>query len=199
MAALVPLVFVLPMRYAAFADASPWTLVLLGPATEECVKMAGILSVLALLAAMGPWDPRRGAAAWRFAAVPWIVGASYGLFESVFAYPGEPWPNLLERMAGHGAFVAAGLTVALWAWRNGLQPLPGLWFGLSAALACHDAFNVVGLLRAVTGSEAFHQGVFLYLLIGLVLWAAYRGVPAEPRSDPARQLLGIPGLRGERA
>lgn len=177
-----------------FADDNPVTVVLLGPATEEGLKLASL--VLALTAA-GLWLPRGHDAGnalryWLFLA-PWFVGGVYGTVEGITVYPGEPTLDYTMRELAHAAFVALSLAAALWVWREFEAPYGGMVLGFCTGWAAHLLFNEIALLSAYADVTFLDQAAYTAVALALAAYALGRVVGHEPASRTSERFLAVRG------
>ncbi len=196
MAALIPCAIVLPLRFLFFGDSSPVTVVLLGPALEEGLKLAALFLALmgaALVLPRGK-DPDNALRYWLFLA-PWFVGGAYGLVEGLVVYPGESHLNFTLRELAHAAFTALGAAALLWTWREVGRPFFGVALGFGSAWAGHIGFNSLALLSGYLDLSFEEQALFGLALLALAAVTLMRDVRHEPGSPQARSLLAIGGVR----
>ncbi len=188
--ALVPLAVAIPLRVLFFQDDSPFTVLFLGPATEESVKLACVFLGLAIasLGLRGGRDPGLALRYWLFL-VPWIVGGLYGMFEGVVVYPGESGWDFTMREAAHGAFTGLALASSLWSWRGDASPWIGLGFGFLVAWAAHLAFNEIALVSQFADVTFLDQLLYAIVVVALALVLLGRVVRGEPASRQARRFL----------
>ncbi len=169
-------------------------MVLLGPAFEEGLKLAGLF--LALLGA-GMFlprgrDPENALRYWLFLA-PWFIGGGYGLLEGIFIYPGESHLNFILREFAHAAFTAAGLATALWVWRQVERPYLGVALGFGLAWAGHILFNSMALVAWYADVSFEEQALYGLGIVVAAAVALARDVGREPGSPQARAILAVPG------
>ena len=196
LAALVPPAVVLPLRLLLFGDSDPLTLVLLGPATEEGLKLAAVFLALTLA---GLWLPRGHDAGnalryWLFAA-PWVIGGLYGMLEGMTIYLGESTLDYTLREFAHATFAALSLAAALWLWRELDAPYVGVALGFGAGWATHVLFNEIAVLSAYADVTFLDQVAYTaaaFLLAAVVLG---RAVGREPASRTSRRFLAVRGVR----
>ncbi len=185
---LLPLVVIVSARLWFFPDASPFTVVLLAPATEESLKLAGaIVSLLALAVAGTRGDA--GVLHRRLFLVPLFIGGLYGLFEALALYADESGVTLVVRIWAHAAFVVLGLAAALWFWRIGFHPLPGVCLGLVLAVAAHGLFNALSLATAFVPISYIDQTLYAAALFLVAVVTMERVLRREPSSESARRFL----------
>lgn len=196
LAALVPLLIVTPLRLLRFPDDDPLTMVVLGPAFEESLKLTATLLVLLLASAVlrGGRDPALALRYWLFLA-PWAVGGLFGLLEGLAFYPGQGGADFTLREVAHATFVALALGAALGVWRSLEAPLFGIGFGFGAGFAAHILFNGLGLLATFAGVTFADQVVYLAALVVLSVAVLSREVRADPGSRVARSFLPLPVRR----
>ena len=193
-AALVPPAIVFPLRFLAFGDENPVTLVLLGPALEEGLKLAGLLLALMLAALFLPrgQDPANALRYWLFLA-PWLVGGLYGMMEGFLVYAGQNAFDFTLREFAHATFAALGLAVALWVWRVFGLTYAGVGLGFSAAWAAHILFNTLALVSNYSDVTLADQVAYAALLGLLAVAALARAVAREPGSRETGLFLAIRG------
>ena len=194
LAALVPPAVVLPLRLLAFGDGDPFTLVLLGPAAEEGLKLAALLLALTLA---GLWlprghDPANALRYWLFFA-PWLVGGLYGMVEGIAIYPGQSTLDYTLREFAHGTFVALSLAEALYVWRELDAPYVGVALGFGAGWAAHILFNEIAVLSAYADVTFLDQVVYTVVALVLAAVALGRVVAREPASPTAERFLAVRG------
>lgn len=196
MAALVPCAVAVPLRFLMFGDLNPVTVVLLGPALEEGLKLAALVLVLVCAALLLPRgrDPQGALRTWLFLA-PWLVGGAYGLMEGLVVYPGESHLNFTLRELAHAAFTAAGLAGTLWTWRQLDRSYVGLALGFGLAWTGHILFNALALLSTETPVPFAEQALLGLALLGIAGVALARDVRHEPGSTQASSFLAIQGRR----
>lgn len=192
----MPCAVVLPLRFLLFGDEDPFTVVLLGPALEEGLKLAALFLALLGAAMVLPRgrDPENALRYWLFLA-PWFVGGGYGLLEGIFVYPGESHPDFILRGFAHAAFAAAGLAGILWAWRETERPFVGLALGFGLAWAAHIVFNSIAVVTWYSGVRFEEQALYGSSLLVLAMIALARDIGREPASPQARAVLRVPGRR----
>ena len=190
LAALVPLAIAAPLRALAFADASPVTVLFLGPALEESLKLSGVILVLtvASLALRGGRDPALVLRYWLFLA-PWIVGGLYGMMEGIVGYPGQGGLDFTLRELAHATFVALSLGGALRIWRLLDAPLFGIGFGFAAGFSAHLWFNALAFLSDYVDVSFVDQVAYLAIVLVLTLVVLASEVRREPASAEARAFL----------
>lgn len=196
LAALVPCAVVLPLRIFLFPDRSPVTLVLLGPALEEGLKLAAVFLALIVAALVLPRgrDPEQALHYWLFLA-PWIVGGLYGLLEGLVVYPGESHLSFTLRELAHAAFLALALAAALWGWRELGQPFVGVALGFGVGWSAHMLFNSVALISRYAALGFTDQALFGLVLMVAAACVLASGVAHEPASREAASFLAIQGRR----
>ncbi len=169
-------------------------MVLLGPAFEEGLKLAGLFLALVGAAMVLPRgrDPENALRYWLFLA-PWFVGGSYGLFEGIFVYPGESHLNFVLREFAHAAFTGAGLAAILWTWRGFDRPFVGIGLGFGLAWAGHILFNSIALLSWYTDIGFEEQALYAVALVLVATVALVADLRHEPGSPQARAVLRVPG------
>lgn len=189
---LVPLTVLVPLRALFVTDADLLTVAVLGPATEESLKLAGVV-VAALLGAVLA-SPGSGAVGLRVRLLlaPWIVGGLYGAYEGLTLYAGESSLVLLVRIWVHAGAVALGLAVCLAYWRLDARPLTGAWVGWLLATVVHIGFNAFAFLPGV---DTPAQALYAALLVVVALAVLLRIVSGEPASASAAAFLGAPAVR----
>ncbi len=192
--ALLPAILVLPLRFFLFADANPFTLVLLGPALEESLKLAALVLALigAALALPRGKDPENALRYWLFL-LPLFVGFFYGLMEGIVVYPGDSHLNFTLRELAHASFTALGLAAALWVWRELAQPYGGIAVGFGVAWIAHVVFNSLAYLSQFTEVTFQEQAVYGLVVFAVALVALSHGVGREPASRETASLLAIQG------
>ncbi len=197
-AALVPPAVVLPIRFLLFGDNSPVTLILLGPAVEEGLKLAAVLLVLTIVGLVLPrgHDPRTALRYWLFLA-PWFVGGLYGMMEGLLVYSGESSLDLTLREFAHGTFTALAFSVTLWVWRELDRPYAGVALGFASGWGVHILFNVLALLSGYTGVSFGDQSGYVVLVFVVAIATLARTARHEPASRETMRFLAIPpaGLR----
>ncbi len=188
--ALVPLAVAIPLRVLFFQDTSPFTILFLGPATEESVKLACVFLGLAIASVglRGGRDPGLALRYWLFL-VPWIVGGLYGMFEGVVVYPGEPGWDFTMREVAHGAFAGLALAASLWSWRGDPPSWIGLGFGFLVAWAAHFAFNEIAFVSEFADVTFLDQLLYAIAVAALAALLLARVVRGEPGSRQARRFL----------
>lgn len=180
-----------------FGDASPFTVLLLGPAVEESQKLSALLAALLVAAYVLPRGRDAGnALRYWLVLAPWVVGGAYGMIEGFVAYPGEPSIEFTLRELAHGTFAALALAAVLWVWREIDAPYAGLALGLGAAWVAHFVFNALAVW-----SDALHvtfADQALYTLAAFVVAAVLLGRVAvrEPASRETGHLLAVRGRGG---
>lgn len=192
MAALVPALVILPLRWLVSGDESPFTVLLLGPAVEESLKLAALLLALLAAAYLLPRgrDPANALRYWLFL-TPWFVGGFYGMIEGFLVYPDQPSIGFTVRELAHGAFVALGLVTALWVWRETDASAAGLALGLGAAWAAHFGFNALALLSDLLGVSFADQAAYALAAAVVAVILLGRAVGREPASRESRALLAV--------
>ncbi len=192
-AALSPLLVVVPLRLFLFNDADLFTLLVLGPAYEECLKLS--LAILALglasLALGGGRDPRMVLRYWIFL-VPWVVGGGFGLLEDLLAYPAQVGVLYTLREGAHAVFLALALAATLVAWRALSEPYFGVAYGLAAGFAAHVGFNILAVLTALTNVGLLETTVYVALVGMLAVPALLHEVQRVPSSNETRAFLPAP-------
>jgi len=196
LAALVPLAVATPLRFLYFPDTSPFTVLLLGPAFEESLKLAGVVLALAIASVVlrGGRDPELALRYWLFL-LPWMVGGLDGLFEGLVAYPRRAALDLAMREFGHATFVALSVAAALFVWRRVSAPLFGIGFGFAAGFAAHIWFNGLSLLVRAAEASFVDQQIYLALVFALTLAVLAWEVRTEPASAETRAFLPVRGRR----
>ncbi len=195
-AALAPLVVLLPLRLLLFGDADPFTLLILGPAYEECLKLACAILVLSLasLSLGGGRDPRIPLRYWLFLA-PWVVGGGFGLLENLLAYPTQVGTLYTLREAAHAVFLALAIAAMLEAWRSLSDPYFGVAYGLAAGFAAHVGFNILAVVTALTNVGLLETTVYVVLVGVLAVSALLWEVRRVPSSREVRVFLPPPERR----
>ncbi len=198
-AILLPLVVAVPLRALWFPDSATLTIVLLGPATEESVKMAGTIAALLVLAMVLPPRIRRGLALrLRLFWVPWVVGGLYGAYEAVVgSAPESPYVSII-RIADHAAFTALGFSTALLLWRSGIRPLLGAATGLGVSILVHDVFNAFAVFARFTTTGFAEQAAYGAGIVALSLLLSISVTRREPGSAVAAAFV-LPFTGRERA
>lgn len=191
---MVPPAVVLPLRLLAFGDEDPFTLVLLGPAAEEGLKLAALVLALTLA---GLWlprgnDPANALRYWLFLA-PWFIGGFYGMVEGMTIYLGESTLDYTLREFAHATFVALSLAAALYVWRELDAPYVGVALGFGAGWAAHIAFNEIALLSALADVTFLDQVAYTAAVLVLATVALGRVVRREPASRTSRRFLALHG------
>ncbi len=198
LAALVPPAVVLPIRLLIFGDDSPVTLVLLGPAVEEGLKLAAVLLVLTIVGLVLPRgrDPRTALRYWLFLA-PWFVGGFYGMMEGLLVYSGESSLDFTLREFAHGTFTAVALSVTLWVWQELDRGYAGVALGFGSGWSVHILFNLLALLSGFTGVSFGDQSGYVILVSVVAIATLARAVRHEPASSVTMRFLALPppGLR----
>lgn len=191
-AALAPALVILPVRALAVPDSSPFTVLLLGPALEESLKLSATLLALTVAALVLPRgrDPENALRYW-LALAPWIVGGAFGLTEGLVVYPGNPGTEFSLRELAHAAFAALGLAGVLGTWRVTGAPYVGIGVGLGAAWLAHFFFNVLAV-DALNLNATFLDQALYGLAVAVVAAACLgRTVAREPASPEARVFLEV--------
>lgn len=190
LALLVPVAIVIPLRILAFPDTDPVTIVFLGPAFEESLKLACVVIVLtfAALALRGGRDPVLALRYWLFIA-PWAVGGFFGLFEGLFAYPLQIGLLFTLREAAHATFVAVSLSAALEVWRRIEAPYFGIGYGFAAGLATHVGFNLIAWISMVDDATLLYLAAYLVLVLAFAIPALAWEVRQVPASAETRAFL----------
>ncbi len=191
---LLPLGVLVPLRLFLFVDASPFTIVLLAPATEESLKLAGTFVGLVALAVIGAHGDAN-ALRRRLFLTPLFVGGLYGFFEGIALYSEEAGLTLIVRIWAHAGFVTLALVAALVCWRIGFRPLPGAWFGLALAIAAHDLFNILSVASDFAPITFVEQSLYAASLFILSIAAMGRALRLDPPPEAARRLL-LPAVQG---
>ena len=194
LASLVPLALAIPLRALAFPDTSPVTVLFLGPALEESLKLSGVILALtvASLAFRGGRDPALALRYWLFL-VPWVVGGLYGMTEGVLGYPGQGGLDFTLREAAHATFVALSVGGALWIWRHLDAPFFGIGFGFGAGFSAHLWFNALAFLSDYADVTFTDQVAYLALVFVLAVAVLAWGVRPAPASAEARAFLPARG------
>lgn len=189
-AALAPLVVLLPLRLLFFGDSDLFTLLILGPAYEECLKLGcAILALtLASLTLSGGRDPRMPLRYWFFL-VPWVVGGGFGLLENLLAYPMQVGVLFTLREAAHSVFLALAIAATLEAWRSLDAPYFGVAYGLAAGFAAHVGFNILAVVTALTNVGLLETSAYVVLVGVLAVAALVWEVRRVPSSDESRAFL----------
>lgn len=193
-AALAPLAVIIPLRFLLFADVAPLTIILLGPAFEECLKLAGAVLALTLASLLlrGGRDPALALRYWLFL-LPWLVGGAFGMFEGLVAYPLQIGTLFTLREVAHATFLALSIAGALEVWRTLSSSIAGIGFGLGAGLAGHIGFNIVAVLSALDRLTTAYLALYVVLLLALTLPALVWELRRIPASEPTRAFLPSPG------
>ncbi len=188
--ALVPFIVAAALRILFFADDTAVTVMLLGPAVEESLKLAGVLLVLTLVAvaARGGRDPEMALRYWLVLA-PWLVGWLYGMMEGLLVYPGQGGLDFTLRELAHGTFVALGLGTALAMWRLLSAPLFGAGFGFAAAFSAHFGFNTLAVIAYDAGLSFVDQALYLAVIAFLAIVVFAVELRHEPASAEARAFV----------
>ncbi len=186
----MPLAIAAPLRALLLPDDSAFTIVLVGPALEESLKLSGVILVLtvASIALRGGRDPALVLRYWLFL-VPWAVGGMYGMMEGLFVYPGQGGLDFTLREFAHATFVALSLASALRIWQRVDAPLFGIGFGLAAGFAAHLWFNALALLSDVVDVTFTDQALYLAVVFAATLVLLGSAVRREPASAEARAFL----------
>ncbi len=192
LAALVPPAIAFPLRFFLSPDTSPLTLVLLGPALEEGLKLAAVVLALIVAGLFLPRgrDPANALRYWLFLA-PWVVGGLYGLMEGLVVYPGESHLNFTMRELAHATFTALGLAAALWSWRLLGSRYVGMGLGFGAAWSAHILFNSIALLSEFTDIGFTDQALYALAALVVALVLLGKSVTPEPASRESRSFLLI--------
>ena len=192
----MPLLVVTPLRALYSPDIGPIAVVLLGPAFEESLKLAGVILALTIASVTlrGGRDPGLALRYWLFL-VPWLVGGLDGMVEGVLVYPGQGATDFALREIAHGAFVALSVAGALGIWQRTSAPLFGIGFGFGVGFAAHIWFNALALLADLGHSDHGYQTLYLALVFALALSLLARAVRREPASEETRAFLPAPGTR----
>jgi hypothetical protein len=198
-AVLVPLVIAVPLRALWFPDSTVPTIVLLGPVTEESVKMAGTVAALLVLAmGLPPMIHRVSALRSRLFWVPWVVGGAYGAYEAL-ANLGRDAPFVsIFRVADHAAFTALGFTTALVLWKWGARPIEGAVAGLGLSILVHDVFNAFAVFARFTVTGFVEQAAYGAGVVTLALVLSFRVTRREPGSYVGAEFI-LPFTGRERA
>lgn len=191
---LAPLALIVPARLIRFPDADPLTVIILGPAFEECLKLASAILALTLasLAFRGGRDPALALRYWLFL-VPWIVGGGFGLFEGLMAYPNQIGTLFTLREAAHATFVVLSVATALDVWRSLAAPFVGIWYGLGAGIAGHIGFNILAVLTAFDPWTVPYLAIYLGLVLAFAIPALVWEIRRVPASEETRAFLPEPG------
>lgn len=195
LAALVPLAIAGPLQLIRSSE-DPLTIVLLGPAFEESLKLSILMLALAFaaVALRGGRDPALALRYWLFSA-PWIVGGLFGLLEGLAFYPGQGGPDFTLREFAHATFVALALAAALGVWRQLDAPFVGIGYGFATGLAAHIGFNLLALFSVSLSVTFADQLAYLVLIFVIALLSLRREVRVRPPSRVARAFLPSPGRR----
>jgi len=194
LAALAPLAVIVPLRLVLFVDANPLTILVLGPAFEECLKLASVILALALasLALRGGRDPELALRYWLFL-LPGIVGGGFGLFEGLVAYPRQVGTLFTLRETAHATFVILSMAAALEVWRSFDAPFVGIGVGLGTGLAGHIGFNILAVLTAFDPWTVLYLSVYLGGVLALAVPALAWEVRRAPDSEETRAFLPARG------
>lgn len=190
LASLVPFAVAAPLRILFFGDDTATTVILLGPAVEESLKLAAILLALTLAAATvrGGRDPELVLRYWLLL-IPGIVGGLYGMMEGLVVYPGQGGLDFTLREFAHAAFAALALAGMLGMWRLLSAPIFGVGFGFAAAFSAHFGFNFLAVVSSDNGLSFTDQALYLTAValfaVILLVWEVRR----EPGSEEARAFL----------
>ncbi len=189
-AALAPLLVLLPLRLFLFGDSDLFTLLTLGPAYEECLKLGSALLVLTLasLSLGGGRDPRMPLRYWLFL-VPWVVGGGFGLLEDLLAYPVQVGVLYTLREAAHSVFLALAIAAMLAIWRTVGATYFGVAYGLAAGFAAHVGFNILAVVTALTNVGLLETSVYVVLVGVLAVAALLWEVRRVPSSRESRAFL----------
>ena len=187
-----------PLRIVLFPDSDAVTVLLLGPAIEESLKLAGVIIVLTIAATAlrGGRDPSLALRYWLFF-VPWIVGGLYGMLEGVLVYPGQGGLDFTMREFAHGTFVALSLAGALGIWQRLSAPFFGIGFGFAAGLSAHLWFNALALFSGYVDVTFMDQVAYVALAFAIAVVVLASEVRREPASAETRAFLPPRG-RGPR-
>lgn len=191
----MPLAIAAPLRALVLPDDSAFTIVLVGPALEESLKLSGVVLVLTIgsIALSGGRDRALVLRYWLFLA-PWAIGGVYGMMEGLIVYPGQGGLDFTLREFAHATFVALSLASALWAWQRLEAPLFGIALGFSAGFAAHLWFNALALLSDVVDVTFTDQALYLAVVFAGTLVLLARMVRREPASAETAAFLPSRGL-----
>lgn len=196
---LAPLVLAVPLRAVWFPDTTAVTIVLLGPATEESVKMAGTIAVLVVLAMILPPMIRRATVLRsRLLWAPWVVGGLYGTYEAIIGYGRDSLYISIFRVADHAAFTALGFAAALALWRWSARPIGGALSGLGLSILAHDVFNAFAVFARFTATGFFEQALYGAAVVTVALVLSILVTRQEPGSLVAAEFV-LPFTGRERA
>ncbi len=194
LAALVPLAIAAPLRAFLFPDDSNFTVLLIGPALEESLKLAAVVLVLTLasMTQAGGRDPPLVLRHWLFWA-PWVVGGVYGMIEGLVVYPGQGGLDFTLREFAHASFVALAFAAALRVWARVDAPMFGLGIGFATGYAAHLWFNALALLSDVVDVTFADQALYLAAVFVATVVLLGITVRREPASAEARAFLPAQG------
>ncbi len=186
----MPLVVAAPLRALVLPDGSAFTVVLVGPALEESLKLAAVVLVLTLasMTQHGGRDPPLVLRHWLFWA-PWVVGGIYGMVEGLLVYPGQGGLDFTLREFAHATFVALSLAAALRLWQRLDAPLFGIGFGFASGFLAHLWFNALALLSDVVDVTFTDQALYLAAVFVVTLVLLASTVRHEPGSRETRAFL----------
>ncbi len=190
--ALIPALILLPARALLFGDQSAFTVLLLGPAVEESLKLAALLLALLAAAVLLPRgrDPANALRYWLFL-TPWFVGWIYGTVEGFLVYSAQANVTLTVREVAHSSFVALALLTALWAWRETGARYAGLFLGLGMAWVAHFVFNAIAAGAEFVNVSFADQALYTLALAVVTAVLLGRAVGGEPASEESRALLAV--------
>ncbi len=190
LAALVPLAIAAPLRAVALPDDSAFTIVLVGPALEESLKLSAVVLVLTMasMTQRGGRDPPLVLRHWLFWA-PWVVGGVYGMIEGLIVYPGQGGLDFTLREFAHATFVALSTAAALRVWQRVDAPLFGIGLGFASGFAAHVWFNALALLSDVVDLTFADQALYLVVVFAATVILLEMAVRREPASRETRSFL----------
>lgn len=194
LAALAPLAVAAPLRAFVLPDDSNYTVLLVGPALEESLKLAAVVLVLTLasMTQAGVRDPPLVLRHWLFWA-PWVVGGAYGMIEGLVVYPGQGGLDFTLREFAHATFVALAFAAALRVWARVDAPLFGIGVGFASGYAAHLWFNALALLSDVIHVSFADQALYLAVVFAATAVLLTTTVRREPASAEARAFLPAQG------
>lgn len=194
LAALVPLAIAVPLRAFALPDGSAFTIVLVGPALEESLKLSAVVLVLTLasMTQRGGRDPPLVLRHWLFWA-PWVVGGVYGMIEGLVVYPGQGGLDFTLREFAHATFVSLSAAAALRVWQRVDAPLFGIALGFASGFAAHLWFNALALLSDVVDLTFADQALYLAVVFAATVVLLGTAVRLEPASRETRSFLPARG------
>lgn len=194
LAALAPPAVAFPLRFLFFPDGSPITILLLGPAVEEGLKLSALFLALIVAGLVLPrgTDPENALRYWLFL-LPWSVGGLYGMMEGFLVYAGQSSLDFTLREFAHGAFTALALAAALWVWQVLDAPYVGVGLGFGAGWCAHFLFNGMAFASSYVDVTFTDQAA---LALGIGLLAAIALIRVIRREPASRESIGFLRIRG---